>query len=163
MRGLDFASRRRNIGYAMRLTILLLLACAARADNPKAVHIFVRDMSSHDVSVATASGAEHASASSESGQAWGSYHGYASSGNYPQMPETARDFMSSCPDLVVVTTDPDRADYMFLIDHQRFKNLLKHNKVVLVNRAGDVVWADQTRLVPNAVKDACEFLKKSAK
>jgi len=71
--------------------------------------------------------------------------------------------VQACPDLAVVTTDAAKADYMFLIDHQRFKNVVKHNKVAFVNRAGDVVWADQTRLLPNAVKDACEFLKKNLK
>jgi len=154
-------------------TWLLLLACGVLGQQPPSaprVRIFISDMSSHDVWASRAVATERGTANPSSASVWGLYAAYAGGGNYPQMPEAARAFLNSCPEAVTVTTKPADADYMFLINHERFKGLLaKHNKVVLVNRAGDVVWGAPTRKLDNAVADACSFVgsggnsRKSAK
>lgn len=140
-----------------------VLASAQESKPASPVRIFVVDVSSHDVSVARASGASSGKATvSESGgeaHTWGAYSAYASGGNYPQMPEVAKEFVRACPQLAVVTTEQDKADYLFIVNHERFKTLEKHNKTVFVNRAGDVVWGNSTRKLDNAVKDACAWLK----
>lgn len=62
----------------------------------------------------------------------------------------------------MVTTELDKADYLIVVNQERFEGIRKHNKTVLVNRAGDVIWGDSTRKLDNAVKDACAFFKGKA-
>ena len=77
------------------------------------------------------------------------------------MPELAKAFVSRCPNLAVVTVDEEKADYMLIVNHEKDKKPLRHNKTVLVNRDGDVVWGDSTYKLDSAVKDACGFLESS--
>jgi hypothetical protein len=89
---------------------------------------------------------------------WGSYRSYASKG-YSQMPELAKAFVAKCPSLAIVTVDEEKADYMLIVNHEKDKKPLRHNKTVLVNRDGDVVWGDSTYKLDSAVKDACDFFE----
>jgi hypothetical protein len=75
------------------------------------------------------------------------------------MPELAKAFVSTCPNLAVVTVDEEKADYLLIVNHEADRKPLRHNKSVLVNREGDVVWGDSTFKVDTAVKDACGFFQ----
>jgi hypothetical protein len=46
-----------------------------------------------------------------------------------------------------------------LLDHEGGKDLISHdNKVVVFNKEGDSIMSHSTRILGNAVKDACEAI-----
>jgi hypothetical protein len=153
------------------LPALLLLCAFGFGQNPgKPVHILISDINSHHIGSASANAqstntttATSATATSGAGSGpCGAYGAYVSAGLNPQMPEVAKAFVTTCPGTVVVTTDPGKAEYLFIVNHERFEQIvMKHNKTVLVNRAGDIVWGDSTRRLDNAVKDACQYFDKT--
>lgn len=134
---------------------------SGRTDGP--ARIFVSDVNSRSVPVTAQLSSRSrrviADAADESPR-WGSYRSYASKG-YSQMPELAKAFVSRCPNLAVVTVDEEKADYMLIVNHEKDKKPLRHNKTVLVDRDGDVVWGDSTYKLDSAVKDACGYLESS--
>lgn len=122
--------------------------------------IFVSDVNSRSVPLTPLSGRARRAAndSGDESPRWGTYRSYASKG-YSQMPELAKAFVNTCPNLAVVTVDEEKADYLLIVNHEADRKPLRHNKSVLVNRQGDVVWGDSTFKVDTAVKDACGFFQ----
>src|SRR5207245_10156836 len=50
----------------------------------------------------------------------------------------------------------EKADYFLLLNHAGGKELIsRDNKVVVFNRDGDSIMSRSTRILGNAVKDAC--------
>jgi hypothetical protein len=48
-----------------------------------------------------------------------------------------------------------------LLDHEGGKDISRDNKVVVFNRDGDPIMSRSTRLLGNAVKDACAVITQS--
>jgi hypothetical protein len=59
---------------------------------------------------------------------------------------------------VTVTLERNRADFVVLLDHEGGKGILRDNKVAVFNRSGDLLETSSTRVLGNAVKDACRAI-----
>jgi hypothetical protein len=143
------------------LVALSICAQGARTNGP--ARVFVSDVNSRTVPVTVQLSSRSRRAIADAADdppRWGSYRSYASKGN-SQMPELAKAFVAKCPNLAVVTVDEEKADYMLIVNHEKDKKPLRHNRTVLVNREGDVVWGDSTYKLDSAVKDACGFFESS--
>ena len=83
------------------------------------------------------------------------FGGAGAGGDRPQTAEIIKTFNERCP-LVTVNNNKDKADYVVLLDHEGGKDAItRDNKVVVFNRDGDAIMSRSTRLLGNAVKDAC--------
>jgi hypothetical protein len=82
-------------------------------------------------------------------------------GARPQTAEIIKTFHERCP-RVTVTMKEDNADFVVELDHEGGKDFfLRRNKVVVFdNKSGDAFFSESTRSLGNAVKDACEAIKK---
>ncbi len=61
---------------------------------------------------------------------------------------------------VVVTRKEDRADYVLVLEHEGGKDIVrKDNKFALFNAEGDALASGSTRLLGNAVKEACLVIR----
>lgn len=90
----------------------------------------------------------------------GTAAGSESGGARPQTAEIIKTFNERCPE-VTVTNNKDKANYAVILDHEGGKSALaRRNKMAVFNRDGDAVFSDSTRSLGNAVKDACEAIKK---
>ena len=74
---------------------------------------------------------------------------------HPPKTEFVKAFRERCPE-VVVTMQPDAADYIVTLDHSTWHS--PPNRVVVLDREGHVIYSGGTQLLRNAVKDACEAL-----
>jgi hypothetical protein len=80
-----------------------------------------------------------------------------SGGARPQTAEIMKTFGERCP--VIVTNNRDRADFVVMLDHEGGKGWArKDNKVVVFNKAGDMIYSCSTRSLGNGVKDACQAI-----
>ena len=81
-------------------------------------------------------------------------------GARPQTAEIIKTFNERCPE-VTVTMNKDKADFIVLLDHEGGKGYArKDNKVAVFSKDGDAIFSKSTRELGNAVKDACEAIKK---
>jgi hypothetical protein len=87
------------------------------------------------------------------GRGGGSFSG----GARPQTVEIMKTFRERCPE-VIVTLEKDRADFVVLLDHEGGKRFLRDNKVAVFNSSGDLIVTSSTRVLGNAVKDACRAI-----
>src|SRR5437879_9448570 len=72
-----------------------------------------------------------------------------------QTAEIIKTFSERCP-AVIVNNKQEKADYVVLLDHEGGKELIsRDNKVVVFNKDGDSIVSRSTRILGNAVKDAC--------
>jgi hypothetical protein len=79
-------------------------------------------------------------------------------GAKPQTAEIVKTLHERCP-LVVVTRKEDRADYVLVLEHEGGKDVVrKDNKFALFNADGDALASGSTRLLGNAVKEACQAI-----
>lgn len=86
------------------------------------------------------------------------FGGAGGGGDRPQTAEIIKTFNQRCP-LVTINNNKDRADYIVLLDHEGGKDAVsRDNKVVVFNREGDAIMSGSTRLLGNAVKDACAVI-----
>jgi hypothetical protein len=84
--------------------------------------------------------------------------GGVSGGARPQTAEIMKTFRERCPSLVV-TIKRENADYVILLDHEGGKEpVRKDNKIAIFNKNGDMIYSGSTRMLGNAVKDACEAI-----
>ncbi len=86
-------------------------------------------------------------------------HGAGGGGSFrggarPQTVEIMKTFHERCPG-VTVTSDKTKADFVVLLDHEGGKGMLRDNKVAVFNGDGDMIQTSSTRVLGNAVKDAC--------
>ena len=92
--------------------------------------------------------------------AGGAVAGRTSGGAGPQTAEIIKTFRERCPDLEA-TMDKEKADYFVILDHEGGKALIRNdNKVVLFDSNGTSVYSGSTRMLGNAVKDACNEIRK---
>lgn len=81
-------------------------------------------------------------------------------GARPQTAEIIKTFRERCPDLEA-TMDKEKADYFVILDHEGGKDILrKDNKVVVFDSTETSVYSGSTRSLGNAVKDACNGIRK---
>jgi hypothetical protein len=88
------------------------------------------------------------------------FGGGAQGGARPQTAEIIKTFGKRCPS-VVITMKKDRADYVVLLEHEGGQEMVsKDNKFVVFDGDGDAIASGSTRLLGNAVKDACAAITK---
>ena len=93
---------------------------------------------------------------------WGGGSSF-SGGSRPQTAEIIKTINQRCPELTV-TNNLGKADFVMTLDHEGGKGLLAHrNKIAVFNRDGDDIFSNSTRELGNAVKDACEVMRKAKK
>jgi hypothetical protein len=107
-------------------------------------------------------------------QSWSTYgyswmHGNATNidggsvskgGARPQTVEIIKTLGERCPELVV-TNQPQRANYVITLDHEGGKGLLRvRNKVAVFNVKGDAVFSDSTLTLGESVQRGCNAIKK---
>lgn len=91
----------------------------------------------------------------------GSFGGGGGGGDRPQTAEIIKTFNDRCPN-VIINNNREKADYVVLLDHEGGKDAIsRDNKVVVFNRDGDAIMSKSTRILGNAVKDACEVITRS--
>jgi hypothetical protein len=84
-------------------------------------------------------------------------------GTSPQSVEVMKMFLRRCPD-VVITSNREKADYIVRIDHEALNPttpFVRGNKVAVFNRDEELVYGGSTRLLGNAVKDACAAITRN--
>jgi len=97
--------------------------------------------------------------------AFGGGGGVVSGGARPQTAEIIKTFRERCPDLEA-TMEKEKADYFVILDHEGGKTTplqlmtRKDNKVVVFDSTGTSVYSGSTRSLGNAVKDACNEIRK---
>ncbi len=85
--------------------------------------------------------------------------GSVKGGARPQTVEIMKTFRERCPEFIV-TINQDKADYIIFLEHEGGKGLArKDNKVAVFEKEGDMIYANSTRSLGNAVKDACKVIK----
>ena len=83
------------------------------------------------------------------------FGGGTKGGDRPQTAEIIKTFGERCPS-VIVNNRKEKADYVVLLDHEGGKDSIsRDNKVVVFNKDGDSIMSHSTRMLGNAVKDAC--------
>lgn len=88
----------------------------------------------------------------------GGVFGGLKGGSRPQTAEVIKNFDKSC-EQVIVTVNPERADYFIRFEREGGKGLLRRdNKIAVFDWRGDVVFSGSTVTVGGAVKDACEAI-----
>src|SRR5438876_6603556 len=83
--------------------------------------------------------------------------GASKGGARPQTAEIVKTFGERCPAVIVNNKqEKEKVDYVVLLDHEGGKELIsRDNKVVVFNKDGDSIVSRSTRILGNAVKDAC--------
>lgn len=88
------------------------------------------------------------------------FGGATSGGARPQTAEIIKTFGQRCQQ-VTINNIPSKADYVVLLDHEGDKSLfLRDNKLAVFNRDGDSIISRSTRILGNAVQDACGAIQK---
>ncbi len=86
--------------------------------------------------------------------------GVSTGGARPQTAEIIKTFGERCPDLHA-TMEKEKADYFVILDHEGGKGALRvDNKVVVFDSTGTSIYSGSTRMLGNAVKDACNEIRK---
>jgi hypothetical protein len=139
-RGLN---QRSALGHRLRrnLAILMLLVPAAAVERPR---VFI-----------TESQAAQVTGEAAVGQATGTLS--FSGGTSPSNVQVMKVFQQQCP-VVVITANREKADYVIRLDHEAVgptTPFMRGNKVAVFDKNEDLIYANTTKLLSNAVKDAC--------
>jgi|SRR6185312_7090808 len=119
--------------------VLAVSVCSLAADKPR---VFVTDSKSWEISGGV-------------GGSQDAFGGTSKGGARPQTAEIIKTFGERCPG-VIVNNKQEKADYVILLDHEGGKDMISHdNKVVVFNKDGDAIVSRSTRILGNAVKEAC--------
>ncbi len=119
--------------------VLGWIICGVAAEKPR---VFITDSKSWEISGGV-------------GGTQDGFGGASKGGARPQTAEIIKTFGERCP-MVIVNNKQEKADYVVLLDHEGGKELISHdNKVVVFNKDGDSIVSRSTRILGNAVKDAC--------
>ena len=119
--------------------VLGWIMCGAAAEKPR---VFITDSKSWEMSGGV-------------GGTQDGFGGASKGGARPQTAEIIKTFSERCP-AVIVNNKQEKADYVVLLDHEGGKELIsRDNKVVVFNKNGDSIMSRSTRILGNAVKDAC--------
>ena len=126
----------------LSFTISMILAAtlySAAAEKPR---VFVTDSKSWEMSGGV-------------GGSQDAFGGASKGGARPQTAEIIKTFNERCPE-VTINNKQEKADYVVLLDHEGGKDMISHdNKVVVFNKDGDAIVSRSTRVLGNAVKEAC--------
>jgi hypothetical protein len=113
--------------------------CGVAAEKPR---VFITDSKSWEISGGVGGTSD-------------GFGGESKGGARPQTAEIIKTFGERCP-TVIVNNKQEKADYVVLLDHEGGKELIsRDNKVVVFNKDGDSIVSRSTRILGNAVKDAC--------
>jgi len=119
--------------------VLVSVAWSAAAEKPR---VYISDSQSWEISGGVGGNQD-------------AFGGASKGGARPQTAEIIKTFGERCP-AVIVNNKQEKADYVVLLDHEGGKELVsRDNKVVVFNKEGDSIMSHSTRLLGNAVKDAC--------
>src|SRR5882724_5560457 len=119
--------------------VLAVSVCSLAADKPR---VFVTDSKSWEISGGV-------------GGTQDAFGGASKGGARPQTAEIIKTFGERCPS-VIVNNKQEKADYVILLDHEGGKDMIsRDNKVVVFNKDGDAIVSRSTRVLGNAVKEAC--------
>ena|SRR5437867_2766249 len=119
--------------------VLGWIICGVAAEKPR---VFITDSKSWEISGGV-------------GGTQDGFGGASKGGARPQTAEIIKTFGERCP-TVIVNNKQEKADYVVLLDHEGGKELIsRDNKVVVFNKDGDSIVSRSTRILGNAVKDAC--------
>lgn len=84
--------------------------------------------------------------------------GLGRGGARPQTAEIIKTFGKRCPG-IIITSNRERADFTVLLEHHGGKGSIRRdNKFVVYDKNGDVIKSGSTRMLGNAVKDACRAI-----
>jgi ribosomal protein L14 len=83
---------------------------------------------------------------------------WSGSGSHPQTAEIIKTITQECKN-ATVTNDRLKANYVVLLERESQKVIRRDNKMVIFDKAGDVVYAASTRALGNAVRNGCDYLK----
>ncbi len=76
-------------------------------------------------------------------------------GDRPQTAEIMHTFTKRCPD-VIPTLERAKANYVLLLEHEGGKSVFRRdNKYAVFTASGDLVKSGSTRMLGNAVGEAC--------
>jgi len=78
-------------------------------------------------------------------------------GTSPANIEVMKTFLQRCPS-VVVTANREKADYVVRLDHEEVNPttpFVRGNKVAVFDKNEELIYTNTTKLLGNAVKDAC--------
>jgi hypothetical protein len=121
---------------------------------PDKPRVYVTDSQSWEMRGGWAAGGQR---NADGSGSWGG-GGSTSGGARPQTAEIIKTFNQRCPE-VIVTSNPDKAQFAVTLDHEGGKGYLRHrNKIVVFNHDGDAIFTDSTRELGNSVKDACKAI-----
>ena len=82
-------------------------------------------------------------------------------GARPQTAEIIKTFNERCPEFTI-TMKQAKAEYIILLDHEGGKApILRDNKVVVFDQEGDAIYSGSTVILGNAVKDACNAIRRA--
>lgn len=124
------------------LAVCFLLAATLSSVAAEKPRVFITDSKSWEVSGGV-------------GGTQDAFGGASKGGARPQTAEIIKTFNQRCPN-VIVNNKQDKADYVVLLDHEGGKDAVsRDNKVVVFNKDGDAIMSNSTRMLGNAVKDAC--------
>lgn len=120
-------------------TLLAATLSSVAAEKPR---VFITDSKSWEISGGV-------------GGTQDAFGGVTKGGARPQTAEIIKTFNQRCPN-VIVNNKQEKADYIVLLDHEGGKDAVsRDNKVVVFNKDGDAIVSNSTRMLGNAVKDAC--------
>ncbi len=84
-----------------------------------------------------------------------------SGGARPQTAEIMKTFSERCMS-TTVTIKRDNADYVVVLDHEGGKEIVRRdNKIAVFDKNGDMIYSGSTRILGNAVKDACSAIERN--
>ena len=128
--------------FVVTAAVLVSFLSATAAEKPR---IFVTDSKSWEISGGVGGSAD-------------GFGGATKGGARPQTAEIIKTFGERCPS-VIVNNKQEKADYIVLLDHEGGKELIsRDNKVVVFNKEGDSIMSRSTRILGNAVKNACSAI-----
>lgn len=133
-----------------RIMIALALPLMFAAEIEK-TRVFITDSESWEVGGGFGGGASGGT---------GGIGGRMSGGARPQTVEVIKNFRDKCPQLTV-TMDKTKAQYVILFDREGGKELiLRDNKIAVFKSDGDLLYSGSTRILGNAINDACKAIQK---
>jgi hypothetical protein len=83
---------------------------------------------------------------------------WSAGGSHPQTAEIIKTITQECMN-ATVTNDRPKANYVVLLERESHKVIRRDNKMVIFDKAGDVVYAASTRALGNAVRNSCGYFK----
>jgi len=130
------------------IALALPFAFAAEMDKTR---VFITDSDSWEVGGGFGAGASGGT---------GAGAGRLSGGARPQTVEVIKNFRDKCPQLTV-TMDKTKFQYVILFDREGGKEIIsRDNKIAVFKSDGDLLYSGSTRILGNAINDACRAIQK---